>query len=160
MAEFEFTKGTNSEHRISLNGQFVSARWVSPLAIGGKFAELLVSTVLIGDGAPIEVSYEASNGKAPSKIKGNIQANRFRGKVAIPEDVDYGATVKFTAELTRHGLDIVSESVPLLPPLEISNLRWNKEDIKRADVVTMQADAPTLPDNQEVEIDPQDIIQK
>lgn len=150
MAEFEFTKGTNSEHKISLNGQFVSARWLSPLAIGGRTAELIVSTVLIGNGAPIEITFTASEGKKPSKIKGKLDNNRFRGEIEIPRDVDRGARLSFTAKLTKHDLTMDSESITLLPPLEVSGLKWNKADVQRGDVVTMLANAPTLPDEQDV----------
>jgi len=150
MSQFEFTKGTNSEHKISLNGQFVSARWITPLAIGGRFAELQVNTVLIGNGAPIEITFDTSSGKKPPKLTGIVISNRFRGKVLIPEGVDRGATVTFKARLPNHDLEIFSESVPLLPPLQIDNLRWNQDKVARTNVVTMQADAPTLPDNEEV----------
>lgn len=132
----EYTVATDKKEKIKLESRIVSADWLSSFARGGAEAELRVKTVFVAEGSAIEIIGHSTKGKAPGTIKGKIFNDEFIGKLLIPEKVSVDAEIWFEAKLPKHGLKEESgTSIPARPPILASKICWDKDTVKRGDLV-------------------------
>jgi len=129
---------TDTKNKIKLESSIIYAEWLSPAAVGGYTAELEVVTAMVGEGATIEIKGKSSKGKAPDSIKGTIHGNYFAGSLPIPEKVDPAAEIWFEAKLSKHGLKMESLPIPARPPIYAASLKWDKQEIRRGEIVKLQ----------------------
>ena len=134
----EYTVATDKKEKIKLESRIVSADWLSSIARGGAEAELRVKTVFVAEGSTIEIIGHSTKGKAPGTIKGKVYNDEFIGKLPIPEKVSVDAEIWFEAKLPKHGLKEESDtSIPAKPPILASKICWDKDTVKREDLVKL-----------------------
>ncbi len=134
----EYQVSTDKKEKIKLDSEIVEASWLSTAAHGGLDAQVKVVTYAVAEGSSIEIKGFSSKGKAPGTIKGKIYNNEFIGSLPIPEKVELGAQIGFEAKLPKHGLKTDSLStIPVGPPIKISKMCWDKNEVRRGDVVTL-----------------------
>ena len=148
MAELKFTKGTDTEHEITLDSAIVSVRWRGGLAVAGASVGFEVRTVFVGNGAPVEIKVADEDGSRITKARGKIVSNVCVGEVDIPEEAT-GARIHFEARLPKHGLSQESEAIPVNPPVRATNMKWSASEARRGDVLTLSADVSGIPDGAE-----------
>jgi hypothetical protein len=148
--ELEFSKSTDSEHKIKLEPVLVSAAWGAGMAIAGQPARVEVYTAFVGNGAPVKIKVKNSRGKGIAKTKGTIKRNKFMGEVTLPEDMAFGEEAYFEVTLSKNGLDGESNRIPIFPPIEVSSIKWSAAEARRGDVLTLSADISGLPNGSEV----------
>jgi hypothetical protein len=146
------TAQTDTKNKIKLESSIIYAEWLSPAAVGGYTAELEVVTAMVGEGASIEIKGKSSKGKAPDSIKGTIHGNYFSGSLPIPEKVDQAAEIWFEAKLPKHGLKMESLPIPARPPIFATSLKWDKQEVKRGDIVKMQGKFEGCVPNSEAQV--------
>jgi hypothetical protein len=132
-----FTKPTDTSHKIQLESHLIYALWTFKRAHAGQEAELEVKTSLVGNGAEIKITCKNDNGKKLDKSEGVIFNNKYNGKVLIPDDVKSDEMIFFEAELPKHGLKVESNSIPVRPAIQVTQIQWDRTEVKRKDVVTM-----------------------
>ncbi len=58
----------------------------------------------------------------------------------------------FTAKLPKHGLEKKSDTLRVIPPIKVTNMKWGQKEARREDVVKLSADIEGVPDETEVMI--------
>ncbi len=144
----EYKKEINKVHKVTLKSKITHALWGRKSASVGEKANLEVRTQFVGNGSEIQIKVQDKSGKTIEKIIDKIYGDKFRGAVEIPEKAKEELT--FTAKLSKHGLEIKSETLKVLPPRIITNAKWNQAEARRGDIVKLTADTKGIPDDTEV----------
>jgi hypothetical protein len=150
--ELKFTKSTDAEHEITLESYLISASWRSGAAYAGQKASFEVITAFVGNGAEIEIKGESQEGHSLGKIKDAIKNNRFVGEFEIPEDLKIGEEIFFEVKLPKNGLEGKSNRIPVLPPVEVTDMEWSAAEARRGDILTLSAKIRGVPDETEAKI--------
>jgi hypothetical protein len=144
----EYRKQTDTEHTEKLTSRMVTAEWVRKIAYAGDSLPLEVWTHFVGNGAAITIKVKNQKGKTVETLKGQVFGNRFAGRIVIPEK-DVEALV-FTAKLSKHGLQADSNTCRILPPVKITNQKWDRQEARRGDVVKLTADTHNIADGEQL----------
>jgi len=147
--EVKFNKSTDAEEEVKLESTLIYADWCLGKAFSGEAAEVEVRTCFVGNGATIKISGTSGEGKKLGKTKGKIRNNLFVGTLDIPDDVEIGDTVTFEVDLSDNGLSGKSTAIPVVPPITVTNMKWDKEVAHRGDVLTLTADVGGVRDGTE-----------
>ncbi len=152
MPEFEFTKSTDTEHKIKLTSSLVAATWRSGTAYGGQSAEFEVRTAFVGNGAKIQIKGKSAKGKKLGKIKDTISNNLFVGEFEIPVDIEFDDEVYFEVKLSKNKIKDESDRIPARPGAQISNMQWSASEARRGETVTLSADVAGVLNDTEVTV--------
>jgi len=144
----DYKKETNKVHKITLTSKIIDARWVQRIAPAGGKGRLEVWTQFIGDGSEIDIKVQDKGGKTIEKLSDKIYANHFAETITIPEKAK--ESLSFTAKLPKHGLEMKSGTLKVLPSIKVSNLKWGQKEARRGDMVKLSADIEGVPDDTEV----------
>jgi hypothetical protein len=112
---------------------------------------LEVLTNYVGNNSEMKIELTDQSGKTFGKYKETINANRFWAKIKVPDDAKDKLFAK--VKLPKHGLEAISNPLVILPPIEIKNLEWDKEEARRGDILKMTAEIKSVPDGTEAEIE-------
>ncbi|MGB7569966.1 MAG: hypothetical protein WBM07_19030 [Chitinivibrionales bacterium] len=149
----QYTVSTDKKEKIKLDSRIIRADWLSGIAYGGAYAKLEVKTVFVAEGSTIEIKGISSQGKAPDKISGKVFNNTFAGELLIPEKIKPGADIWFEAKLPKHGLTMESgTSIPTRPPIVATKIAWDRAEVHREDIVTMQVEFQDIPDHADASV--------
>nr|MBN2276486.1 hypothetical protein [candidate division Zixibacteria bacterium] len=144
MADLKFSKATDSEHEIKLDSHLISAIWRSGVAYAGQAAGFEVETAFVGNQADIKITGRSEKGKKLGKVSGNIRNNKFIGEMDIPEDTEIGDEIYFEVELSKNGLSGESNHIMVLPPVEITNMKWSDAEARRGEILKLTADVKNV----------------
>ncbi len=150
MAELKFSKSTDSEEEVKLDSALIFAEWRSGIAAAGGRAMLEVATSFVGDGATVKITGKSIKGKKLGKLKGKMRANRFVGQFDIPRDVEMGDRIYFEVELSDNSLSETSNEIPVVPAIQVTNMKWSADEAGRGDILTLSADIDNVRDDTEV----------
>lgn len=141
---------TDQIKEVQLLSAIQCVQWTSRQAALGGTVGIEVFTQFVGNGSNLEIELSDANGKTFGKSKEKISGNRFWAQIKVPKDAKQGfyATVK----LPKHGLQMKSNPLILLPAVEITNLKWDKKDARRGDILKLTADIKGSQDGAEAEI--------
>lgn len=148
----KFNKETNTEHKIKLDSTLISCMWQSGIASVGQKVKLQVVTSFVGTGAKIKITGKTEEGKKLGKISDTIRNNKYVGELEIPEKAKLGDQAYFEVELPNNSLSGESNRIPIVPHIEVSNLKWSSKVIRRGDIVTMTADVEGCPNHTVAEV--------
>lgn len=148
----KYTKPSDKVHQETVQSQIIYAVWLSKYGpVGGK-VRFEVRTSLVGEGAPIEITGESARGKKLGKIKDSIYRNRHTGVFDVPQKMDWGDQIYFEVELAKHKLKEESNRIPVVPPIVVKRMSWDKKEARRGDVVKMTVDFQDIPDGMEANV--------
>ncbi len=150
--DLKFNKATDSEHEIKLTSSLIMAAWRAGAVHAGQKAVVEVQTSFVGNGAKIKITGRSDSGKKIGQLSGKIRSNSFVGEMDIDEDAEIGDTAYFEADISRAGVDGESNHVPILPPIEVTNMKWSAGEARRGDILTLSADIKGVPGGTEVKI--------
>jgi hypothetical protein len=142
--ETKFTKSTDKEHEIKLESSILHAVWSANIAYGGSEVGV--------EGGKINISGKSEDGKNLGKIKEKIYGNGFSAKLQIPDKVKPGDRAYFRVELPQLGLKAESNRIPIVPKIEVSNMKWDKKEARRGDTLKLTADVEGVRDESEVKV--------
>jgi hypothetical protein len=148
----EYSKSTDSEHKIKLDSKFIYAAWRTGFAPAGQSVEFEVMTAFVGNGASIKVKGKSQGGENLGNIDSKIKNNKFIGSIDIPEDAEIGDLVYFEVKLPKNGLSGESNKIPVTPPITVTNMKWSEKEARRGDVLTLSADVSGCVDETEAKI--------
>jgi hypothetical protein len=132
-----YVKPTDTANKIQLESHLLFSLWTFSRAHAGQEAGLEVKTALVGHGAKVKITCKTVNGKNLAKTEGVVYNNIFLGKILVPEKTKTEEMIFFEAELPKHGLKGESNAIPVRPPIKITELKWDRKEVKRDDVVTL-----------------------
>jgi len=112
---------------------------------------LEVFTHYVGNNSEMKIEISDQSGKTLGKYKEKINASRFWAKIKVPADAKDALYAK--VKLPKHGLEMKSNPLIILPPIEVTNLKWDKKEARRGDVLKLTADVKGVPDGMEAEIE-------
>ncbi len=145
------TTNTNKVKEIKLESAIEQVIWTKNIAAAGGKAGIEVFTKFVGNNSDIKIEIKDKSGKSGGTVKGKITGNRFWKEIEIPDNLKDELTA--TVKLSKHGLEKKSNTIPLLPPIKISNLKWDKDEAKRGDILKLTADIKGAYDGAEASIE-------
>lgn len=138
--ETKFTRTTDTEHTITLDSFILYAMWRSATAPAGGVAIFEVGTALVGVGAQVSINVKTKSGRDLGNVDFLMNFNKLVGESAIPEDLELGEQVYFVANLPQHGLSAESNRIIVVPAVNVTNLQWSTDKVRRDETVTLKAD--------------------
>lgn len=146
----EYKKDTDKVHKVTLPSKIIQTLWGRKVASAGEKANLEVWTQFIGNGSDIQITVKDGKGSTVEKLSGKVYANKFATSVVVSDKAK--ESLSFTAKLPKHGLEMKSVTLKILPPIKVSNLKWGQKEARRGDMVKLSADIEGVPDDTEVMI--------
>jgi hypothetical protein len=142
---------TDQIKKVQLPSAIQCVLWTVRRAAPGGSIGLEIYTQFVGNGSKIEIELSDQNGKTFGKYAEKISGNRFWTQIKVPAEAKQAlyANVK----LPKHGLQMKSNPLILLPPIEITNAKWDKKEARRGDILKLTADVKGVQDGTEGEIE-------
>jgi len=150
--ETKFTKSTDKEHKIKLESSILHAIWSANEVHAGSEALIEVKTLFVGEGGKIKITGKSEKGKKLGKLTGKVYGNGFSGKLTIPDKIKPGDKAYFKVKLSGLGVSAESNRVPIKPKIEVSNMKWDKQEARRGDTLKLTVDIEGVRDKAEVKI--------
>lgn len=142
---------TDNIKEIPLPSTIQQVYWDSPMASAGGTVVLEIFTHYVGNGSEMEIELSDQSGKAFGNFNDQIHSNRFRATILVPKEAR--EALYANVKLLKHGLDKSSNPLILLPPIEITNAKWDKAEARRGDILKLTADVKTVADGTEGKIE-------
>ena len=146
----EHQGSTGKTNTIKLESSIDRVIWTSGIGTAGSKAGVEVNTHFIGNNSEIKIEISDKSGKVFDTIKSKISGNFFWTEVTVPEKAkdELYAEVK----LTKHGLSKKSNCMYVYPAVQIKNVKWDKKEARRGDILKLTADVTNVYDGAEAEI--------
>ncbi|MBP1647508.1 MAG: hypothetical protein H6Q30_953 [Bacteroidetes bacterium] len=143
----EHSSQTSQAKKVALPSSIEQVMWSKRLAAVGGLVGLEVQTLYIGNNSEIQVELTDASGKSLGKYSERTAGNKFWAQIRVPADVrdELYATVK----LPKHGLQKKSPPLKVVPPVQITNAKWDKSEVRRGDTLKLTADVKGVPDGVE-----------
>jgi len=129
---------TDKSNKIKLKSSIDRVVWTAGIGCNGAEVGLEINTHFVGNNSEAKIEISDSSGKVFDTIKTKIAGNYLLTKIKIPgkaKDELY-AEVK----LSKHGLSKKSNCLYVYLPPKIKNLKWDKQEAKRGDILKISAD--------------------
>jgi hypothetical protein len=145
------TKGkTNKIHEVKLESSIEQVLWTKNSATPGGKIGVEVFTKFVGNNSEIKIEISDKSGKTFETLKGKVSGNKFWKQITVPEKAKDELFAE--AKLSKHSLSKKSSGLYLFPLVEIKNLKWDKQEARRGDILKLTADIKGLADGNEAEI--------
>jgi hypothetical protein len=133
-----YKSSTDKIKKAELTSSIEQVFWTRPNACAGAKAGLEVYTLFVGNNSEIKIELIDKTGKVFETIKSKMSGNKFWKQVTVPEKAkdELYAEVK----LTKHNLTKKSQPLYIYPPVQIKNVKWDKKEVHREEVLKMTAD--------------------
>ena len=143
----EHSSQTSQAKKVALPSSIEQVMWSKRLAAVGGLVGLEVQTLYIGNNSEIQVELTDASGKSLGKYSERTAGNKFWAQIRVPADVrdELYATVK----LPKHGLQKKSPPLKVVPPVQITNAKWDKSEVRRGDTLKLTADVKGVPEGVE-----------
>jgi len=142
---------TDEVTKIELPSSIQQVLWSkSQAAVGGEVS-LDVFTHYVGNGSDLEIEFTDHAGKSIAKYKEKIAGNHFRASIIIPDKAE--KALYANVELPKHSLKQKSAPLLVLPQIKITNVKWDKKEARRGDILKLTADIEKVSDGTEAEIE-------
>jgi hypothetical protein len=142
---------TDREKKIELSSSVEQVLWTKKIAPAGGIVGLDIYTHFVGNGSDLTIELSDQSGKKFGVYKEKICGNHFWAQIRIPENAKDALYAK--AKLQKHNLEMKSSALIILPPVEISNAKWDKNEARRGDILKLTADVKGAQDGTEGEIE-------
>jgi len=146
----EYKKPTDEVHVVDLSSEITLAVWRTKSASAGDSVSFEVWTHFVGNGSDIEIKIEDKRGKKMGKLKGKVYGDYFASTTVVSDKAK--DELVFTAKLPKHGLEMKSDTLKVIPPILVTNMKWGQKEARTEDVVKLSADIEGVPDETEVMI--------
>lgn len=147
----EYSGQTDQPKKVKLESSIQQVYWTRRAASPGGDIGLEVFTHYVGNDSEIKIELTDKSGKSHGSFTDKIHGNHFWAPVKVPADArdELYATVK----LSKHSLSKKSEPLIVLPPVQITNAKWDKKEARRGDILKLTADVKNVPDGVEAMIE-------
>lgn len=147
----EYKGKTNKVNEFKLESGIDRVVWSDGSASVGAKVGILVETHFVGSGSDIKIQIKDSNGKTHGSISDKINGNKFRNDFIIPDKA--AGSLIAEVKLPKHGVEMKSNLLTVYPAIRIKNLKWDKKEAKRGDIIKITADVENSIDGTDAEIE-------
>jgi hypothetical protein len=112
-------------------------------AFAGSKVQVEVQTHYVGNNSQIKIKITSGSGKTINKVESKISGNHFTHIINIPTDSEDQLTAE--VELPKHGLNKKSSPLSVFPPIQLSNVKWDKTTVRRGELLRISADVKNFP---------------
>ena len=142
-----YTANTDSAKTTKLTSSLQQVYWGRRYAAAGGAVGLEIFTHHVGNNAELQIELEDQSGKSFGKFKDKISGNHFWAEIKVPAGAREALFA--TAKLPKHNLTMKSPALIVGPAVEITNLKWDRKEARRGDLVKLTADVKGVPDGTE-----------
>jgi len=146
----KFAKATDVEHKVKLVSWLISVEWCHAYALAGEKAIFEVYTAFVGYDAPITVNVKNAKGRLIDKLKSSIRNNKYRGEISVPANMKLNELIHLEVDLPDNGISGKSLAIPVIPRASVNAMKWNVQQAKQGDVVSLTAGISGVQDDSEV----------
>jgi hypothetical protein len=142
---------TDQVKKVQLPSAIHQVLWTKRMAAPGGKVGLEIYTHYVGNKSELKIEFTDQSGKTLGNYSDTMSGNRFAANITVPanaKDALY-ANVK----LPKHGLSMKSGPLIVLPPVQITNAKWDKPEASRGDILKLTADVKGVPDGTEALIE-------
>ncbi|MDX1739981.1 MAG: hypothetical protein R3178_01760 [Rhodothermales bacterium] len=90
------------------------------------------------------------SGRKHGTEKGALSGNRLSMEIMVPDAARDALYAEF--KLPKHGLKQRSPPLLLTPPIQITNVKWDKQEARRGDTLQLTADVDEVADGTDAEV--------
>lgn len=141
---------TDKVKKIELNSSIEQVTWAAPHAAAGSKVSLEVFTRFAGNNSEIKIELTDKSGKTLETINGKVIGNHYWKQITVP--VEAKDELYAEVKLPKHGISKKSNRLYVYPAIEIKNLKWDKKEARRGDVLKLTADLINAYEGTEAEI--------
>lgn len=142
---------TDEIKKVELPSAIEQVIWKKPIVACGSQVGIEVYTCYVGNNSDIEIEFSDHSGKKIGTTKSKISRNFLQLQFLVPKDAQ--KILYATAKLPKHSLEKKSNPLLVTPPLEITNLKWDKKEARRGDILKLKADVKGAQEGSEAEIE-------
>jgi len=142
---------TNQIAKIELPSGIHQVLWTKRMAAVGSLVGLEIFTHYVGNNSEMKIELTDQSNKTLGKYKEKINGNHFWASIKVPDDAKDALYAK--VKLPKHGLELKSNPLIILPKIEITNPKWDKKEARRGDILKLTANIKGVPDGTEAEIE-------
>lgn len=141
---------TGKVQEIKLESSIEQVLWTKNSSTPGGKVGIEVLTQLVGNNSEISIQLSDKSGKTFDTIKKKMFGNKFWTEITVPEKAEEQLFAE--VKLSKHSLTKKSNPLKLLPKIEIKNLKWDKDEVHRGDIVKITGDVTNVYDGAEAEV--------
>ena len=142
---------TGQVTKVRVDSAIEQVYWTRRQAAPGGTVGLEVFTRYVGNGADLKIELTDNAGKGHGSFTDKIHGNHFWAAVKIPSDAKDALVA--SVKLSKHSLQQKSPGLLLLPPVQITNVTWDRKEARRGDTLKLTADVKGPPDGSEAAIE-------
>ncbi len=141
---------TDKVQKIKLESSIEQVFWTKKSSSPGGKAGLEVLTKFVGNNSEISIQLSDKSGKTFDTIKKKMFGNKFWTEITVPEKAKEALFAE--VKLSKLSLSKKSNALILLPTIEIKNLKWDRDEVHRSDIVKITAEVSNVYDDAEAEV--------
>ena len=130
--------------KVKLDSAIEQVFWTRRQAAPEATVGLEVFTRYVGNNADLKIELTDNDGKNYGSFSDKVHGNHFWAPVKVPAGAK-GALFA-SVKLSKHGLSQKSPALLVLPPVQITNVKWDKNEARRGDTLKLSADVKEVPD--------------
>ena len=142
---------TDQVKKVQLPSAIQKVLWTKRMAAPGGKVGLEVYTHYVGSGSDLQIEFTDQSGKVLGNYRDKMGGTRFAANITVPANAK--DALYATAKLPKHGLSLKSGPLLLLPPIQITNAKWDKAEARRGDILKLTADVKGVQDGAEALIE-------
>ena len=146
----EHKGNTGKSNQVKLESSIDRVMWTSGTGCPGAKAGVEVNTHFVGNNSDIKIEISDKSGRVFETVKSKISGNFLWAEITIHENAKDELYAE--AKLSKHGLTKKSNCMYVFPALEIKNLKWDKNEARRGDILKLTADVTNVYEGAEAEI--------
>ena len=141
---------TDKPKEVKLTSTIEQVVWTKKSGAPGGKVGLQITTQLVGNNSEVSIQLSDKSGSSFETIKKKMFGGKCWVEVTVPEKAkdELFAEVK----LSKLSLNKKSNGLEVLPAIEIKNLKWDRDEVHRGDIVKISADVTNIYDGAEAEI--------
>jgi len=142
---------TDQVKKVQLPSAIHQVLWTKRMAAPGGKVGLEIFTHYVGNKSELKIEFTDQSGKTLGNYSDTMSGNRFAANITVPANAK--DALYATAKLPKHGLSMKSGPLIILPPVQITNAKWDKQEARRGDILKLTADVKGVPDGTEAMIE-------
>ena len=123
----KFKSNVDQKKQVQLKSAIQQVQWSKSKVAANAKVRLDIFTQFVGNGSEMKIEIADKSGKKWNSTT-HITNNRYTAIFRPPSDAKESLTA--TVKFAKHGLEKKSKPVLLLPPIEITNAKWDKSEAR------------------------------
>ena len=141
---------TDKPKEVKLTSSIEQVIWTSKSGTPGGKVGLEITTQAVGINTEVSIQISDKSGSNFDTIKKKMFGKKLWLDVTVPEKAKDELFAE--AKISKLSLNKKSNGLEVLPPIELKNLKWDRDEVHRGDIVKITADVTNVYDGAEAEV--------